>query len=109
MSKRQQLLRWKEAILAGESHRKNIAERRAFNRKVLSNKVLSNKVLLNKVLSNCSKVPLDCSKKNREACKGWASCHANGRSYDLPRLYSRRECAKRPKGFTARASCAPFR
>lgn len=104
MSKRQQLLRWKEAILAGESHRKNIAERRAFNREVLSKKVLSNKVL-----SNCSKVPLDCSKKNRQACKAWTSCQANGRSYDLPRLYSRRECAKRPKGFTARASCAPFR
>ena len=57
----------------------------------------------------CSKIPLDCNRKNPEACKGITSCRKNNKEYTVPRLYSKRQCMHmRKKGFTQRASCSVY-
>ena len=61
----------------------------------------------------CRRVPKQCKRTDRSTCpsKSTFFCTAtNGRKYELPRRFSRCECEQRTRrGFTARASCAPFR
>lgn len=55
----------------------------------------------------CSRVPRTC---NRRKCTIRArACRSKGGVYAIPRLYSRQQCRQmKKKGFTQRASCAPY-
>lgn len=61
-----------------------------------------------KQIISCRKVPRTC---NRKKCSIKNKvCKANNRTYKIPRLYSPNQCRNmRKKGFTQRASCAPYK
>ncbi len=57
----------------------------------------------------CHKIPKACDKKN--CSKKYKKCKRkkDGKIFTLPRLYSREACKKmKNKGFTQKASCAPY-
>ena len=59
----------------------------------------------------CRHVSGQCKRSNPERCPKRAfRCEADdGHVYEMPRLASRDECRRSTRGFTRRASCAPFR
>lgn len=62
-------------------------------------------------MRSCRRVSSRCKRSRRMDCPSpvFTCVAANGKVYDMPRRFSRSECRGRPKGFTKRASCAPFR
>ena len=58
---------------------------------------------------DCKKIPVNCNKKNVHLCNS-KKCKRkkDGKIFLLPRLLSRKQCKKNNKGFSQRASCAPF-
>ena len=66
-----------------------------------------------KTYISCSKYPLKVSRRSnknykKSKCVGVDS-KGNKKLYDVPRLYSRKECKGKIKGFTMRSSCAAFK
>lgn len=50
----------------------------------------------------------DCKKMTNKTVKNHKKCRrSNGKEFDLPRKFPPSKC-KKPKGFTMKASCAPF-
>lgn len=67
----------------------------------------------NKKYMSCNKYPLKISRRSnknykKSKCLGIDS-KKNKKLYDVPRLYSRKECKGKIKGFTMRSSCAAFK
>jgi hypothetical protein len=50
-------------------------------------------------MRNCCK-----TKKRSKYCK-----RKDGKIFKLPRKYTKKQCKKKSKGFTKRASCAPYK
>lgn len=66
-----------------------------------------------KSIKNCCKYPLKISRRSKKnakksKCVGEDS-KGNKKVYDVPRLYSRKECKGKIKGFTMRSSCSAFK
>ena len=62
---------------------------------------------------SCCKYPLKISRRSKKnykksKCIGVDS-KGNKKVYDVPRLYSRKECQGKIKGFTMRSSCSAFK
>ena len=62
---------------------------------------------------SCCKYPLKISRRSKKnakksKCIGLDS-KGNKKVYDVPRLYSRKECKGKIKGFTMRSSCSAFK
>ena len=56
----------------------------------------------------CNKYPLKVSRRSHKNYKK-SKCVGKKKLYDVPRLYSRKECQGKIKGFTMRSSCAAFK
>ena len=67
----------------------------------------------NKPTKSCCKYPLKISRRSKKNYKK-SKCidvdsKGNKKEYDVPRLYSRKECQGKIKGFTMRSSCSAFK
>lgn len=62
-------------------------------------------------MRSCRRVPKNCKRSRKGSCGGVRKCRSRkGRTYSIPRLFSPQECRRGTnKGFTQRASCAPYR
>ena len=58
--------------------------------------------------SNKSKKIINCCKVNNKSKKKICRRKKDGKLFKLPRRFSKKKC-KNPKGFTMRASCAPYK
>ena len=59
------------------------------------------------LIPSCHRIPLDC--KRATGCRIRQCRRRDSKLYTLPRRFSPRECRKGARGFTMRASCAPYR
>ena len=57
---------------------------------------------------SCCKYPLKISRRSKKNYKK-SKCVGKKKIYDVPRLYSRKECKRQIKGFTMRSSCVAFK
>ena len=64
------------------------------------------------MLRSCRRVARKCKRSDRGRCptrRPFRCRSSNGKLYDMPRRNSRAECVESVRGFSKRASCAPFR
>ena len=107
---------WRQRILKSEkmSGERDLDQRRRFNAWCTTMRRLKTQPRL----KSCTAVHRHYSKRNRKPARSTrdqlpSKCvrTRDGKVFSLPRLYSLAECRSRAgsRGFTQRASCAPFR